>query len=631
MKAICSLFFCLAALALAGCNGTAVVTLTSTASSDGFLVYRVGLQAIELDSADGASTLTLLPSGSTLDLAGLGALHEVVAAASASNATYTRATLTLDYFSAQIIYDDGSLDGLALTALDRNGAQLGRIVVAVNLDANAPLGLATASVTRLALDFKMAASNRVDASAQTVTVTPLIAASATASDSKLVRARGPLQSFNVSGGAFTQGVAAFDSTQAGLGTLIILPNANTTYEVNGSAAIGAAGFAQLGALASGTTLVSFGTLATRASSTPVDGTEAAGAASAAAAAALLPASTPSAAAMAYTISQVLAGSSVEGGGFDRVTGSVSARSGDTLTLENAALRGNDGTESLLPGTSVVRLGASTLITLFGAGAADLVGPGQISVGSRIEAFGNFASASPASAVLDASAGRVRIDATRALGLLASVDSSMLTFSLQRLNGRSVSALDFVGTGSTSLDAVPAAYTAAVTGLDVSNLAPGAPVNLEGRPAGYGLAPPDFTASSLAGPDGIEALLVIDWSAGTATPFTALGDAVMQIDAGNAAIGSRHMLRVGALAIDIAASSPAPLITPGTGTGASFVVYAIGHAATDSVENFDHYADFVARLRSELGSALALGLTASGQYSAGAATLQASSITVFLND
>ena len=51
----------LALLALAACNGTAVVTLTSTASQDNFLAYRVGLVSVQLESSSGKSASRSCP------------------------------------------------------------------------------------------------------------------------------------------------------------------------------------------------------------------------------------------------------------------------------------------------------------------------------------------------------------------------------------------------------------------------------------------------------------------------------------------------------------------------------------------------------------------------------------------
>src|SRR5271163_3251758 len=64
--------------ALAACNGTAVVTLTSTPSTDTFLTYRVGLVSVQLQKGNGRSQATMLPTGTTVDLSKLVNLSEVL-------------------------------------------------------------------------------------------------------------------------------------------------------------------------------------------------------------------------------------------------------------------------------------------------------------------------------------------------------------------------------------------------------------------------------------------------------------------------------------------------------------------------------------------------------------------------
>jgi len=48
--------------------------------------------------------------------------------------TYTDALITLDFSTAVIVYDDGSLDGVALRPVGANGKDLGVVSVQVNLD-----------------------------------------------------------------------------------------------------------------------------------------------------------------------------------------------------------------------------------------------------------------------------------------------------------------------------------------------------------------------------------------------------------------------------------------------------------------------------------------------------------------
>src|SRR5450631_1023359 len=121
-------------LALAACNGTAVVTMTSTASQDTFLAYRVGLVSVELETSSGTSGLKVLPASTTVDFAALTDVSEVLGAAAVKKGSYTSALITLDYSSAQIVYDDGSVNGVILTPLGASGQPLDQIQLTVNLD-----------------------------------------------------------------------------------------------------------------------------------------------------------------------------------------------------------------------------------------------------------------------------------------------------------------------------------------------------------------------------------------------------------------------------------------------------------------------------------------------------------------
>src|ERR1700748_493024 len=94
------------AAGLAACNGTAVVTMTSTASQDTFLAYRVGVVAVQLESSSGNAGLRIRPASTTVDFAGLTDVSEVLGAAAVAKGSYKSALITLDYSTAQIVYDD---------------------------------------------------------------------------------------------------------------------------------------------------------------------------------------------------------------------------------------------------------------------------------------------------------------------------------------------------------------------------------------------------------------------------------------------------------------------------------------------------------------------------------------------
>jgi hypothetical protein len=156
----------------------------------------------------------------------------------------------------------------------------------------------------------------------------------------------------------------------------------------------------------------------------------------------------------------------------------------------------------------------------------------------------------------------------------------LNLNLALLGGRSAAPFDFVGTG-TSADR----YVVDTGALDLTNSTAGVPVIVTGFPNSFGVTPPEFAASTLLDPTTIQAEIVVDWSAGTTAPFTALGSSALNVD-----------------------------------------------AASGTTENFNTFAAFVARLQAELnGTILVTGMTAVGQYTASTFSLNATSITLFLNN
>jgi hypothetical protein len=602
-------------LAIAACGGSAVVTLTATPSSDTFITYRVGLASIRLSS--GKSGVTVLPTQAMVDFTKLLDLSEVVGAPAVAKGTYTDALITLDFSTAVIVYDDGSLDGVALRPVSAKGNDLGVVTVQVTLDPSNPLLSAPKQVGLMALDFNLAASNIVDLKARTVTITPMVAASMLPIDTKPVRIRGPL--VGARGTFFTTDVTPFDNSVAGLGQLSITPSDTTTYEINGFVSTGSTGLVQLGALPTNTLTSAFGTLtASNAAATPATPT------TTPASAATVPASTTTSG-VSFAASHVLVDSSVQGLNLDRVSGIVSARSGNTLAIEDATLVQTDGTNTFVGGTTIVNVGPNTLVTFFGQGVAEVISPQQISVGSSIDALGTVGTTSAGGTLIDASAGHVRLDLTTASGLVAAQGSGALTLNLTNLGGRAIGAFDFAGSGATANQ-----YAVTTAALDLTNAVVGAPVEVTGFPSAFATAPPNFAASTLLDPTTIQAELVIDWSGGTAAPFTAFDSSAITLDVHNTGIGPRHQIQIGSQIIDLAGLSSDPMITPNTTD--SITLFSIGHAASFTIESFNTYDAFITQLQSELnGGTQATGMTAVGQYTAATFAFSATSITLFLNN
>src|SRR5450631_2108979 len=483
-----------ALLALPGCSGTAVVTMTSTASADNFLAYRVGLVSVQLQASSGNSGLTLLPASTTVDLTTLTDVSEVLGAASATQGTYTTALITLDYSSAEIVYDDGSVNGVTLTPVGANGQALRVVQFKLMLDPSDPFRIASKAASQLALDFNLAASNVVNVSGKTVTVRPLIAGSSLPIDAKPVRIRGPLVSVaggatsgSTVGGSLTLGIMPFNSAASGGGQLAVILSNASTYEINGIESTGSAGQGQLAALGTGALAVAYGTLATQ--TTTAGGTQ-----------------STAPATVAFFADQILAGSSVEATGLDRVSGIVTARSGSTLAIEDATMVGADGRATFIGGTTTVLMGANTLVTVFGQGGTQINSPQQVSVGATIVDFGVATVQSSGNATLDSSAGRVRLDTTKASGLVTAQGAGALSLNLAFLGGRAIAPFNFVGSGAS-----PAQYVVNTGTLDLTNSTPGVPVIVTGLTGSFGASPPNFTAVTLLDPTTIQAELAVDWA------------------------------------------------------------------------------------------------------------------------
>lgn len=612
----------LALLAIAACSGSTVVTLTATPSSDPFVTYRVGVASIQLRTSGGKPSLMILPAETTVDFTKVTDLSEVLGAPTVPKGTYIGAEITLDYSNAQIIYDDGSLDGVALTPVDASGKALALARVIVTVDPADPLRSAAKQANRLSFSFNLAASNLVNLSNDTVTITPLISASTQPLDAKQVRLNGPLLSANSN--ILRTGVTPFASTTAALGSLSIEPSDKTTYEINGFVSTGAAGQTQIAALPSNTATTVYGTLTQSNSSvvgastpaTPADPTA--------------PVTTPissAASTVTFTASQVLVDGGVQPVGAARLSGTVAARSGNTLGLEEATLIQNGSAETLVPGTTIVNVGPSTLITFFGQDVVEAISAQQISVGSVIDAFGTAGNTSTGQVLLDASAGRVRIGLTPASGLVTALGSNSLNLDLTALGGRLISAFDFTGSGADPTQYVVGFGSASTP--DLGNATVGAPVVVTGFPNAFATASQNFTASTLLDPTTIDAELVIDWNGGTAAPFSSFDDTSIVLDPATSNFGLRHQIQIGSQVINLVGLASNASITPAT---SSTGVFSIGHASSSTVENFETYAAFIAQLQSELnGATLATGMTAIGQYTASTFGFSATSITIFLNN
>ena len=238
--------------------GPAMVTMTD-AKGD-FLSYTVNMTSLQLQTAAGA-TVETLPATTKVDFAQLVELTEVISAGQIPAAEYVSATLTLDYTSANITADDGTGKAVALKPVDSTGAALAApVTVSVKLDNAHHLMITAGRTGRLAFDFNLAASNTVDLTAATVTVSPTLVATVVPSDNKQVRVRGQFVSASTTANDFVLNVQPFHDQTKTNGQATVTVGMATTYQVNGMAYVGAPGLAALAALPANTMVAAFGTL-----------------------------------------------------------------------------------------------------------------------------------------------------------------------------------------------------------------------------------------------------------------------------------------------------------------------------------------------------------------------------------
>ena len=445
--------------------GMAMMTLTDAAGD--FLSYKVNLVSLQLKKSDGTLVETL-PATTAVDFVQLIDLTEILSARQIPNGEYVAAQVTVDFTNATIMVDDGTGTGVAVMPVDSAGAALGQLQLAVQLDNKNDLKVSSATASRIAFDFNLLASNVVNLTAKTDTVSPTLVASVVPVDNKLLRVRGGVSAVDAGNSDFTVNVDPFhDHDGDKLSPLVVHTTDTTTFEINGQPFAGAAGLAQLATLPGGTTAVALGSL--RASD------------------------------QSFMASSVLAGSSAEGGGFDHIVGNVIARNGNALTIHGARMDSRGGDDDFIAGNSTINIAAATAVT---AEAQSSTTPAhtiaEISVGSLIDAFGNASKDSSGKVTLDATSGRIRLDLTRVQGILDGSAGGNITLNLRSIDRQPVSLFNFAGTGSAGgADTNPTKYLVSTGALDLTQFSTGQALLGAGFVSPFGTAPPDFNAVTVA--------------------------------------------------------------------------------------------------------------------------------------
>jgi hypothetical protein len=578
--------------------GTALLTMTDAAGD--FMSYTVDVTSLQLKKANGAVVETL-PATSRIDFAQLVDLSEVLSAGQVPTGEYVAATLNVDFSNADIVVDDGTGTGVQLNPVDASGQALGKVQLTVQLDNRHHLLINRKRVSRLAFDLDLAASNAVDLTAQTVTVSPVIVATVQPDASRQIRARGRLDSVDVTAGTYTIDVRPFHQDTDSTGQIVINTTDATRFEINGKVFTGTDGLTQLSMLTGNPVTIAFGT---------IDATD-----------------------QSFTAQRVLAATSAEDLRRDYLSGNVIARSDNTLTVGGARLGRRNGHFGFKLGQVSVTVGPDTIVTRDGQSSGTL-DSGAISVGQRVEIYGDFTDGSSDPASMDATAGLVRLNYTHLFGTIATpamanpVAGQDLTLALTSIDGVDPKHFDFTGTGATAADDADAAHYVVHTNL--MTLAPiqlGAYTRLYGFVTPFGTAPPDFTADTIVDFASARAGLGISWGHdGSTAPFSATSATGITVDL---TTGLHGAVKLGGRFIDVATLATGLVIAPSTD---GMPVFAIAHRSSHMVDNFSSFADFTAALNTGLdGTTAVLGLFGDGTFDSAGGTFTAQRLLVVLGD
>ncbi|HUL46452.1 MAG TPA: DUF4382 domain-containing protein [Steroidobacteraceae bacterium] len=622
-------------------TGTAMVTLTDMPGD--FLSYMVNVVSLQLTRADG-TTVETVPVTTTVDFAQLVDLSEVISAQQVPSGQYTGVALTLDYSSATIVIDNGA-GGITVPAANIiNGttnnplvSPNSQITVTLQLPSGSPLLITNGTVSHLALDFNLSASNTVApstitsstaASAVMVTVNPVLVASLTPDVTRPIRVRGPLVSVTNTSSQTSYTVQVwpfFTHADDGMGQVVVYTTATTAFTINGTAYTGNAGLTALAAVPTGAMTLALGTFDTTTKT--------------------------------FTATQVFAGTSVPGAGLDSVEGTVVGRSGDVLTVRHAffepqggggvqggvVMSAASGTNDSAMGTNMgandfgffgqvmVTVASGTMVTE--DGQSGTFGPQDISVGQHLQAFGKAGSDSSGNRTLDASSGSVRLMVTRAWGQFTSATSGVVTMNLQALDGLPPAAFNFAGTGMTGMDATASAYTVGVpAALPLPTLSTGFPIAFDGFVTPFGSAPPDFAAETLVNFATANARLHLEWmTPGPTAPFVSpLSAASVMMTQATVQSAAEHVAFIGPVREDPGSVSAGLSFVPNTAS--SPMLFAIGHRMSWQFQVYSTFSDFITALAADLdGTTQLLRVDSEGPYDMSTGVQSVSFMAVVLSD
>jgi len=516
-------------------NGTLVIGLTD--GEGDFFRYEVDLIELTLTKQNGA-VVNVLPVRTRVDFSQYVDMTEFLTAATVPTGRYVKATLKLDYQNAEIWAENAWGDSIRVTEIeDEDGSQITELEVSVHLEGRNSLFIAPGIPAHLTLDFNLRATNHVDFSNPAnpvLTVKPCLLADVNLENPKIHRLRGPLKQVNLAEETFRLIIRPFIHLLTGgderFGTLKVVTDAETYYEINGVAYKGVQGLEMLDQQQVLTAVVVIGDL--------------------------------NIVSRQFEARQVYAGSSVPGGALDVVTGNVVSRLGNQLTVRGATLIRAQGSV-VFNDEVIIQIGDNTTVTR--QLSIDPFGINDISVGQRIMVFGEIDEADET--VLDATEGYVRMLLTSLKGVVVSVNGSVIV-NLSAIDGRNPDLFDFTGTGvDRDNDADPTNYDIDPGSLVTSGLATGTPVRIRGfvTPFGHPEDQADFEANTLINVAEVKGLMIVNWHPPASDAINNLSRSGFELNLED--VGHFHHLIRAGVAIDLKQLGQTPFIEPeGDGSG-----------------------------------------------------------------
>ena len=674
-----SALLCVAAIFGAGCHGTsnisnygiAWVSVTAEPAPQ-YASYVVTIDSITLTRSDN-TIYTAVATPEVVDLTQIHNIAELWSSGAIPNGTYIAATITLDYSSAVIALriGDGSVSctpGVpsGCTILDASSKLTPTTyAITVNFDPlNEPAitpTYASTSAALMAVDIDLPGSGYVDYSTTlpTIYLRPYLTIGHQASDTKLIRVRGPLANSSVNVDTYTVYIRPFYDEANNIGQLTLFSQPTTVYTLNGQSYIGNSGLNALSVLSAGSTMTA-GFTTFQPDYNPLNGAYAG----------------------RFNLQYVVAGSTLEDNYTNGISGDVIARNGDTLTLRGSTIIfTTDDTFAYQTDDCLVLLGAGTIVTADNNPLLKNLTPSSIAVGDHITARGNYVATSTGQSCgfslfgqtveLDSTGttatntGSVRLQQAETFGTLVSSATGSLVTDLTSIDYWPVAAYNFAGNGTTT--PVPTAFSVNTEGLALpTGTAPGDPIWLSGYAPPFGAAPPDYLTFALnnelsvqtaggslgsgagttpgSGACGVgsevcdPAVLQVSWPAGSTTPFTSLTDQSFTIDLADPKLATA-IIQIGSESILMSSLPSSPAVVPtALATTQTFAPrYSWGNpltstvtetvtTSTDTLKLTSVFSDFVSGVTAMLSTTQpALQLVARGIYDRATNTFTATQI------